>query len=506
MTKTDPMIAELTSREALPDGTNLLGDQFTITKRMSAGGFGITYRATDNALGRTVVLKECFSEHYCMRSGKTVVARSAEYEEQFRSVVKMFMREAQSLAKLRHPNIVGVHRVFEENGTAYMVLDLIEGNDLFDILDSSKEPLPPSLVIDILARLLDAIEKVHDCDLLHRDISPDNIIIDHDGNPVLIDFGAARGDASRRTRAISSLLVVKDGYSPKEFYTAGSIQTPSADLYALGATFYHVISGEAPIDSQLRMASVASYKPDPCEPLFGRFPEYDSEFLEAIDLAMQPLPADRLQSAAEWRTMISRSVTPVQLAKPDPTPLKQVLSQLIEETNEVVQKTRIIEAEQAEAKSKEPSAQTMAASQPKSVPSWVEEFNRETEEVKATPRNLTRVIGPDTETNILSGFDPAPYRSNPVPAQKPVTSDWISRAREKQTRMIEVDMAAYQIEPVKPTSLDVADKPITGPAQSQPQPEETPEFSQMIMPLLKYLSIGIAIGLCLMFIQLQFFT
>ncbi|MEM7752545.1 MAG: serine/threonine-protein kinase, partial [Pseudomonadota bacterium] len=194
--------------QALPIGTKLSGDQFTITGHLGAGGFGITYRAEDNVLGRTIVIKECFPEDFGVRHGTNVVARSANYAKPMRSIVRMFMREARSLAKLRHPNIVGVHRAFEEHETAYMALDLIEGRDLFDILDRGSPRLSPARVKDILLQLLDAIEKVHEMGLLHRDISPDNILIEKTGTPVLIDFGAARADSGgRHTRAVSSLLV-----------------------------------------------------------------------------------------------------------------------------------------------------------------------------------------------------------------------------------------------------------------------------------------------------------
>ena len=114
--KTDPELNEPVP--SLPIGTTLSGEQFTITEHLGAGGFGITYRARDNVLGRTVVIKECYYEDFCARSGKSVVARSQSYAKPIRSIVAMFMREAQSLAKIRHPNIVGVHRAFEENDTA----------------------------------------------------------------------------------------------------------------------------------------------------------------------------------------------------------------------------------------------------------------------------------------------------------------------------------------------------------------------------------------------------
>ncbi|MEL6643118.1 MAG: serine/threonine-protein kinase [Pseudomonadota bacterium] len=379
--------------EALPIGATLLDGQFTITGHLGAGGFGKTYRAEDNVLGRTIVIKECFPEDFCVRENGKVVPRSEAYAEPFRSTVEMFVREARSLAKLRHPNIVGVHRAFEENQTAYMALDLIDGCELFSLLNNKRLRSSPNMVRKILLQLLDAVEKVHELDLLHRDISPDNIIMEPTGTPVLIDFGAARGDASRRTRAVSSLLVVKDGYSPHEFYAAGSEQTPSSDLYALGATFYHLLSGDIPPDSQARMMEIAGRKPDPCVPLAGRVPGYPPEFLEAIDKAMQIHSADRLQSAAEWRALITRASdagAPVKTVMVDEAPvdearemheaasftpeLQRSLSRLVAETNE--------EVRQSMSQPVKPKTRKAPPLRKPKRPAWVDEFNQESLELE----------------------------------------------------------------------------------------------------------------------------
>ena len=290
--------------EGLDDGETLLNGQFTITSQLSRGGFGITYLAKDNTLDRTVVIKECFPETFCHRKDRTVRVRSSNNEGQYRSIVEMFMREARAIAKMRHPAIVGVHRVFEDNQTAYMALDMIDGRDLLEIIHDDNRQLTPHQVKEILMKVLDAVALIHSEDMLHRDISPDNILLNKWGDPVLIDFGAAREEASKNTRIMSSVLVVKDGYSPQEFYFAGSAQSPSSDLYALGATFYHVIAGEAPINSQARVAEVAIKNGDPYVPLAGRFPDYEESFLKAIDKAMMLAAIDRHQSAQEWMEAI----------------------------------------------------------------------------------------------------------------------------------------------------------------------------------------------------------
>ena len=288
--------------DELQPGAKLLKGQYTITRYINSGGFGITYLAKDS-LDRDVVIKECFPSSVCRRSKVVVAARSRAHTAELRSIVQLFVREARNLAKIVHPNIVAVHQVFEDNGTAYMAIDFIDGLDLQQIIDGEGEMLQPDHIVRITDKLLAAVGFIHDNDMLHRDISPDNVLINKAGEPILIDFGAAREHASKTTRAMSALRVVKDGYSPQEFYIAGSEQGPWSDLYALGATLYHLISGEAPVNGQARLAALAEERPDPYLPLTGRFAGYPAGYLEAIDCAMSALPKQRVQTAAAWLAM-----------------------------------------------------------------------------------------------------------------------------------------------------------------------------------------------------------
>ena len=283
----------------LKPGTQLLGGHYTIIGFLNSGGFGITYLAKDS-LDRTVVIKECFPNALCRRSTSLVRARSRKHQVDFRSFVDSFVDEAKSLARLVHPNIVGVHQVFEDNDTAYMAIDYIDGRDLHDILDSTDQAFTPDQVVTMLKRMLSAVEFIHQVGILHRDISPDNILVDRSGNPILIDFGAASEQVVRATRVLTGRRVIKEGYSPQEFYLSGAEQSPASDLYSLGATFYHVIAGQAPPESQRRLARVAEGEPDPYEPLAGRFQGYPPGFLEAIDKAVRVMPRDRIQSAGDW--------------------------------------------------------------------------------------------------------------------------------------------------------------------------------------------------------------
>ena len=295
--------------DELKPGTELLHGQYTIEEFLNSGGFGITYLAKDS-LDRRVVIKECFPGSLCRRSEARVGARSRAHQAEFKSVIKLFVQEAKSMAKLKHPNIVGVHQVFEDNDTAYMALDYVDGFDLLETLEEGGERLPPEEITQILRKILGAVEYLHGQNILHRDISPDNILVNKkNSEPLLIDFGAAREEVSKASRVLSALRVVKDGYSPQEFYVNGSKQGPSSDLYALAATFYHLIVGEMPPDSQTRLAALAAEEDDPYVPLEGRIEGYDAPFLAAIDKALKVLPKDRIQSAKEWMEMISAGVS-----------------------------------------------------------------------------------------------------------------------------------------------------------------------------------------------------
>lgn len=316
----EPVVDEVDDLiDELQPGAKLLKGQYTITRYLNSGGFGITYLAKDS-LDRDVVIKECFPSSVCRRSKVMVAARSRAHTAELRSIVQLFVREARNLAKIVHPNIVSVHQVFEDNGTAYMALDYIDGLDLQQIIDGEGERPMPAQIVDITSKLIKAVGFIHENDMLHRDISPDNVLIDKTGEPILIDFGAAREKASQTNRAMSALRVVKDGYSPQEFYIAGSEQGPWSDLYALGATMYHLISDEAPVNGQARLGALAEDRPDPYVPLTGRFSGYPVGFLEAIDRVMNTLPKQRLQSAREWLDMYEGNpiaTTPI-IVEPEP--------------------------------------------------------------------------------------------------------------------------------------------------------------------------------------------
>ena len=294
--------------DELKPGTELLHGQYVIEQFLNNGGFGITYLAKDSLL-RMVVIKECFPEAICRRSNSTVRVRSRDQVDAFRTIVDLFIEEARGLARLSHPNIVGVHQVFEDNETAYMAMDFVEGRDLLEIAETAATIEPKDFEL-ITYKLLDAVEFIHKEGVLHRDISPDNILLSRDNEPVLIDFGAARETVSRDTSYLGDMRTVKDGYSPQEFYVKDSTQHPSSDLYSLAASLYHVMSKKLPVNAQTRMTAIAAGDPDPYESIKGLVTGYSEPFLDAIDHALRVFPKDRIQSAGEWRARIADASAP----------------------------------------------------------------------------------------------------------------------------------------------------------------------------------------------------
>lgn len=280
---------------ALPSGTELVGD-YRIERVLGAGGFGVTYLADEIALNRLVTIKEYFPSDIAARSdGIEAAPRSHDCAGDYRWGLDRFIEEAQTLAKFNHPNIVRVYRYFRANNTGYMVLHFEEGQSLKNWLKALGRAPRQKELDALVAPLLDALEIIHGSDFLHRDIAPDNIIIRKTGDPVLIDFGSARGEIASHTKTVSAL--VKPGYSPYEQYAETSRrQGPWTDIYALGATLYHAVAGKRPPDAPSRMVN------DEIVPVReAALSSYRAGFLKAIDRALALSVEGRPQSIAAWR-------------------------------------------------------------------------------------------------------------------------------------------------------------------------------------------------------------
>jgi serine/threonine protein kinase len=285
--------------DVLLPGTLLCKGKYLIQSFLSAGGFGITYLARDSQ-GRDLVLKECFVPDFCRRSQGRVVPRSEAHRSNLKRAIASFLDEAQTISTLSHANIVRAYEAFEENDTAYVVLDFIKGHDLQEIIDDKKTSLSPAQLVGMAQRLISALSHVHGRGLLHCDVSPDNVCVASTGEPILIDFGSARRHVDGVGQPHVGFSMVKDGYSPPEFYTPNAACGPASDVYSLGATLYHAITGTVPVDGQTRLTALIEGMPDPLLPLRGRISGYSASLLASIDRAMSVSATVRFASAKDW--------------------------------------------------------------------------------------------------------------------------------------------------------------------------------------------------------------
>ena len=277
---------------------------YVMERVLGQGGFGITYLARDTNLDQAVAIKEYLPvEVATRRPDATVSARTSEHDERYRWGLERFIREARTLARFDHPNIVRVLSVFELNGTAYMVMRFEEGETLAATLER-KHALPEAELMRVLMPILDGLELVHNAGFIHRDIKPDNIHLRQDGSPVLLDFGSARY-ALGHSRTVT--ILVAPGYAPfEQYYSSGENQGPWTDIYSLGATCYRAIAGRAPLDAIARSKGILGSTQEILVPAgavgTGR---YSERFLKAVDHALAFAEKERPQSIADWRKELS---------------------------------------------------------------------------------------------------------------------------------------------------------------------------------------------------------
>ncbi|HEX6691877.1 MAG TPA: serine/threonine-protein kinase [Burkholderiales bacterium] len=288
------------SANALPAGYAL--QEYRIEKLLGIGGFGLTYLATDSNLHLKVALKEYLPGDIASRGADQSIKPSSESTaETFGWGKQRFLDESRTLASFRHPNIVRVMRFFEANGSAYMVMEFVEGAPLGEWI-KARRPVAEAQAAAILGPLLDGLEVVHRSGYLHRDIKPGNIYMRDDGTPVLLDFGSAR---QRNTELTA---VVTPGYAPFEQYHTQGNQGPWSDLYALAGVVYWMITGGPPTEAAARVREDKM----PSALTVGDHRRWRPEFLSAIDWALQPHEDQRPQSVAEWRAkLLSAAAKPV---------------------------------------------------------------------------------------------------------------------------------------------------------------------------------------------------
>jgi WD40 repeat protein/serine/threonine protein kinase len=285
-------------RNALPAGYRLA--EYTIESVLGHGGFGITYLARDTSLGALVAIKEYLPHEIAVRDGKTAVLPNSSREavRDYHWGLKNFVKEARALAHFKHPNIVRVLRFLEANGTAYVVMEYEEGKSLADHLKHHGPRLDEPTLLRIFIPILNGLHAVHEADMLHLDIKPENIYIRRDGHPMLIDFGSARQAITSASH--TQRIALTHGYAPVEQYPDKGTPGPWTDVYAIGATMYRSISGRRPEDALERYKAQLKYQVDPLTPAvkIGKN-HYQQNLLDCIDWAIQIHPKDRPQSARE---------------------------------------------------------------------------------------------------------------------------------------------------------------------------------------------------------------
>jgi len=243
----------------LPIGT-VLKDQYVVGKVLGQGGFGITYIGWDQFLDTAVAIKEFYPNAYVTRdtgSTRNITCIGENVQELFGHNRERFLREAKVLAKLSNvPGIVRVHNLFTENGTAYIIMEYVEGIDLKRYIRMRNQLLSVEEMLHVMKPIMEALIRVHKAELVHRDISPDNIMIQPDGTAKLLDFGAARevvdAEAGRELPQ-STEAILKHGFAPIEQYRRRGSLGPWTDVYSLCATIYYILTGKLPADAPERM-------------------------------------------------------------------------------------------------------------------------------------------------------------------------------------------------------------------------------------------------------------
>ena len=234
----------------LKKGAVLEGGKYRIERLLGQGGFGITYLAVQSGLERKVAIKEFFMKDLCNRDAETfqVSVPSSGSQELVDKFKKKFLKEAQMISEYKHPNIVNIHDVFEENGTAYYVMSYLECGSLASLA----LPLSYDMAIGYIRQIASALSYIHRRNTIHLDVKPANVLIDRDGNAVLIDFGISKRYDGHGGQTSTTPVGVSNGYAPIEQYSQLVNRfTPATDIYSLGATLYKLLTGITPPESSL---------------------------------------------------------------------------------------------------------------------------------------------------------------------------------------------------------------------------------------------------------------
>lgn len=280
----------------LNTGSVLQERKYTIEKVLGKGGFGITYLAEQTMLGRKVAIKEFFMKEYCERDESTshVSIPSSGSQELVKRYREKFLKEARNIAKLKHQHIVRIMDVFEENGTAYYVMEYMEGGSLSDKVKNNKA-ISEKKATQYILQLAEAIDYIHKKRINHLDIKPGNVLLDENDNVVLIDFGLSKQYDTEGMQTSTTPVGISEGYAPMEQYKQGGVSefSPEADIYALGATYFKLLTGINP-------PSASDIYEDGVPVDVLRAKGVNENIINAICKSMEPKKKDRYHSVSDF--------------------------------------------------------------------------------------------------------------------------------------------------------------------------------------------------------------
>lgn len=304
----------------LPRGT-VLKDQYIVGKVLGQGGFGITYMGWDKNLDTPVAIKEYYPNGVVRRdatSSHAVVSEGGNSEKIFQENRKRFLREAQVMAKLGGiSGIVRVQNLFQENETAYIVMEYLQGQTLKDYVKNVGGKLTAAQTFALLRPVMSVLHKIHLENTVHRDISPDNIMLTYGGKATLLDFGAARevhDAAVDKNLTVSTMAIFKRGYAPLEQYESHGALGPWTDVYAMCGTIYYCLKGEAPPEVHDRLLKKMTLAWD-------TVPGLTAGQRAVLDKGMALLPEDRIGSMEDLERALfdeEFATTLIEVEKPDP--------------------------------------------------------------------------------------------------------------------------------------------------------------------------------------------
>ncbi len=328
------------TNQQLQPGALLQGGKYRIERMLGQGGFGITYLATQELLDRSVAVKEFFMRDFCSRGQDTAsvtlgTASNREFMERYRA---KFLKEAKVIARLNHPNIIRIYDIFEENGTAYYVMEYIEGESLSDMV-KHRGALPEQEAVAYIRSVTEALKYVHARSTNHLDVKPGNIMVQRTDNRVfLLDFGLSKQYDTDGNQTSSTPLGISHGYAPIEQYSPEGVKefSPQTDIYALGATLYYLVTGNTPPPASELLTA----------PLEGFPPAVSPAVREAILQAMQVRKQDRPATVEQFEALLPGKPNTQTEMESGKTPEEEETRPLMPENkDEDTEQTRILNPE-----------------------------------------------------------------------------------------------------------------------------------------------------------------